>query len=155
MRSHLGRAQLLRAVEIAMLAGKRMSDLHRAHQTASSFNAAYLVVDPASALSSRIEKRLDSMIEHGWLEEVTALDASVPEDAPAWKASGYRALRAVSRGESDLESARRRIIIETRQYAKRQRTWFRHQLGAGSVTRVDPADPACPAVVQRWWKESS
>jgi len=154
-RAHLGRVQLLRAVEIALLAGRRMSDMHAQHRPDSSHRPVYLVVDPGTALLSRIEGRLDAMLDRGWLDEVIALDAAVPDDAPAWKASGYRAMRDVSRGELDLATARERIIIETRQYAKRQRTWFRNQLGAGSVTRVDPADPACPAVVQRWWKESS
>jgi tRNA dimethylallyltransferase len=52
-----------------------------------------------------------------------------------------------------LSSARSRIIIETRQYAKRQRTWLRHQLDAANVTRVDPDHPDFEATVERWWKE--
>jgi tRNA dimethylallyltransferase len=84
---------------------------------------------------------------------VNSLMAHVPLDAPAWKASGYRVVRELAEGTVDLSSARTRIIIETRQYAKRQRTWLRHQLGAGSVTRVDPDDPECAAAVERWWKE--
>ena len=95
------------------------------------------------------------MIDAGWLDEVNALDGHVPENAPAWKASGYRVMRQVARGQLDLSSARERIIIETRQYAKRQRTWFRHQLGDSPVTRVNPDDPDSQSVAQRWWKESS
>jgi tRNA dimethylallyltransferase len=64
-------------------------------------------------------------------------------------------MRSVSRGELDLSAARERIIIETRQYAKRQRTWFRHQLGDAPVTRVNPDDPDAQAIAQRWWKETS
>ena len=95
------------------------------------------------------------MIEAGWLDEVRALEAGVSGDAPAWKSSGYRTMRSVVRGELDLSAARERIIIETRQYAKRQRTWFRHQLGDAPVTRLDPDDPDAGAIAQRWWKETS
>lgn len=154
-RAHLGRVQLGRAIEIALLAGRRVSDLHSESAREGTLAAAYLVVDPLRTLGARIERRVDMMIEAGWLDEVRALDGWVPEGAPAWKASGYRVMRRVARGQIDLSSARERIIIETRQYAKRQRTWFRHQLGSAGVTCVDPDDPDCQAAVQRWWKESS
>ena len=95
------------------------------------------------------------MFEIGWREEVGGLVASVPENAPAWKAYGYSVMRGVARGEIDLSVARERIIIETRQYAKRQRTWFRHQLGDAHVTKLDPDDPDSQSLAQRWWKETS
>lgn len=154
-RAHLGRRQLVRAIEIALLTGRRISDLHATEKNATSLVPRYLLVDPGPALAARIEARVDRMIESGWLEEVVALDASVPESAPAWKASGYEVMRSVARGEVDLSVARDRIIIETRQYAKRQRTWFRHQLGDAPVTRLDPDDPDAQAIAQRWWKETS
>jgi tRNA dimethylallyltransferase len=154
-RSHLGRYQLVRSIEIALLSGSRISQLHSEDSTTSSYSPAYLLIDPAKSLAARIEHRVQSMIDAGWLEEVRALDASVPEAAPAWKSSGYRVMRSVVRGEMDLSEARERIIIETRQYAKRQRTWFRHQLGDAPVTRLDPDDPNAQSIAQRWWKETS
>ena len=154
-RAHFGRAQLIRAIEIPLLTGRRISDLHSESNRQSVLSPLYLIVDPVRSLGARIERRVDMMIEAGWLDEVRALDGWLPESAPAWKASGYRVMQRVARGELDLSSARERIIIETRQYAKRQRTWFRHQLGLAPVTRVDPDDPDCQAAVQRWWKESS
>jgi tRNA dimethylallyltransferase len=57
-------------------------------------------------------------------------------------------------GEITLGEARALIVIETRQYAKRQRTWFRHQLPAASVCRVDPAAPDAEAVAEAWWRGS-
>ncbi len=51
--------------------------------------------------------------------------------------------------------AREQVIIETRQYAKRQRTWMRHQLGAASVTLVNPDASDAMAVVDRWWTGAS
>lgn len=154
-RSHLGRSQLIRAIETALLTGHRISDLHASRARESIHAAAYLVVDPGDRLLERIETRIDAMIDAGWLNEAGNLDQTVPEDAPAWKACGYGTMRRVARGEIDLSSARERIIIETRQYAKRQRTWFRHQLGDSPVTRVDPSGPDWEGTVQRWWKETS
>ena len=154
-RAHLGRYQLVRAIEIALLTGRRISELHAADDSKPVFTARYLLVDPGPSLGERIERRVDEMIDAGWEKETHSLDAGVPENAPAWKASGYRVMRSVSRGELDLSVARERIIIETRQYAKRQRTWFRHQLGDAPVTRVNPDDPDAQAIAQRWWKETS
>ena len=154
-RAHLGRRQLIRAIEIAVLTGRRISELHRESQSSSSLVPAYLLIDPGATLARHIENRVDKMIDAGWLDEVRSLDASVPEDAPAWRASGYIVMRGVSRGELDLSAARDRIIIETRQYAKRQRTWFRHQLGDAHVTMLDPDAPDAQELAQRWWKETS
>lgn len=154
-RAHLGRYQLIRAIEIALLAGRRMSDMHDGGARTSGLRPFYLLVDPGAGLTGRIAARVDAMIDAGWLDEVRSLDARVEETAPAWKASGYRLMRSVARGELDLSEARERIIIETRQYARRQRTWFRHQLGDAPVTRLDPDDPDHQAKVQRWWKETA
>lgn len=156
-KAHLGRVQLSRAIETALLTGRRLSDLQQesARSRAAivpAFRPHYLLVDLGSRLALHIEQRVDAMLGAGWADEVRSLAAHVPADAPAWKASGYRVVRELVAGQASLSSARQRIIIETRQYAKRQRTWFRHQLGALSVTRVDPDDPACGAAVERWWK---
>ncbi len=88
----------------------------------------YELVDPGAELRHHIENRVDQMLERGWLDEVRSLMDVVPSDAIAWKASGYRVMRRHLEGEYSLAHARERAIIETRQYAKRQRTWFRHQL---------------------------
>ena len=79
------------------------------------------------------------MLQQGWLDEVRRLTSVVPVTAPAWKATGYDVLRRyVVGGEGlDLELARAQVIAATRQYAKRQRTWLRHQL-RGDMLRLDP-----------------
>lgn len=153
-RATLGRTQLLRAIEVALLTGSRISELHATHATVSRWRPRYLVVDPGATLHERIARRFDSMIAAGWLDEVRGLRA-VPDDAPAWKSSGYRALRDVVHGRSDLDEARKRILIETRQYAKRQRTWFRHQLPEQSTTRIDPAIANVDAAVDVWFEAGS
>jgi tRNA dimethylallyltransferase len=54
-------------------------------------------------------------------------------------------------GKIEPGHARERIVIETRQYAKRQRTWFRHQLPPERTTRVSPDDPEFISIAERWW----
>jgi tRNA dimethylallyltransferase len=159
VRSHLGRTQLVRAIETALLAGSRISDLHAEHNAAIALKAsndrpAYLVVDPGEMLGPRIESRVDTMLEQGWAEEVRDLMRAVPPDAPAWKASGYSVMREYVDGSLDLSSARQRIIIETRQYAKRQRTWFRHQLPPAAVTVINPDDSLSREIVREWWERT-
>jgi tRNA dimethylallyltransferase len=158
-RAHLGRTQLLRAIETALLSGRRISELHAEHNAANSesvseANAAYLLVDPGASLHSRIEARIDGMLDEGWADEVRELIRTVPIDAPAWKASGYAAMREHVEGRLDLSSVRERIIIETRQYAKRQRTWFRHQLPAPAVTHLNPDDSRADVTAREWWEKS-
>jgi tRNA dimethylallyltransferase len=158
-RAHHGRTQLTRAIETVLLAGSRVSDLHAAHNSRAQVKkdvlaASYLVVDPGTVLASRIEARVDSMIESGWPEEILGLSRITSSDAPAWKASGYGAMRSHVQGALDLSSARERVIIETRQYAKRQRTWFRHQLPAAAVTHVNPDDSRALTIARDWWEKA-
>jgi tRNA dimethylallyltransferase len=151
-RAGLGRAQLLRATEVALLTGRRLSDFHRAKPRAAPRRARWLVVDPGAGLHAQIEGRLDAMLAGAWQEEVRALDRDVAPDAPAWQACGYETVRRLVRGAVGLAAAREAILIATRQFAKRQRTWFRHQLGDAGVTRVNPHDPRCDETVEQWWR---
>jgi tRNA dimethylallyltransferase len=154
-RAHLGRAQLLRAIEVALLAGERVSRLHRLRARPARRRARYLVVDPGAGLAARIAERLDTMIDGGWVDEVRLLKDAVPAEAPAWKATGYRVMRDYVTGAMDWDLARNAILIETRQYAKRQRTWFRHQLDDRVVTQLDPTDARWQTTVERWWRETA
>ncbi len=158
-RAHLGRTQLVRAIETAVLSGKRISELHSLHNTrreASEPSAlpTYLVVDPGTSLAVRIEARVERMLASGWIDEVEDLSRNISPDAPAWKASGYSVMRKHVQGNLDLSTAKERVIIETRQYAKRQRTWFRHQLPAAAVTHVNPEDSQARAVAREWWERA-
>jgi tRNA dimethylallyltransferase len=78
----------------------------------------------------------------------------VPADAPAWNATGYRAIRALVQGELSTEEAVQTVVIQTRQYAKRQRTWFRHQLAGEDVTRLDVRAADAERELLTWWKEA-
>ena len=152
VRAMLGRTQLLRAIEIALLTGRRMSDLHREGARTPRYRVRWLVIDPGVALQEQIASRLDAMLRRGWVDEAATLSAHVDAAAPAWQACGYAAVRAVARGERELAEARTTILVDTRQYAKRQRTWFRHQLEGADVVRIDPRSPGAGAAVDAWWK---
>lgn len=155
-RADLGRTQLLRAAEVALLTGTRISDWHAAGAAKPRRRARWLILDPGPALNSRITTRIDAMLAAGWEDEVRALLTHVPADAPAWNACGYREIREVVEGRRARAEAREATIVSTRQYAKRQRTWFRNQLGAeSSVTRLDPLDPAAGEIAERWFTERS
>lgn len=92
-------------------------------------NLRKFIVEPRRAvLHQRIERRFDAMIEAGAIDEVEHfLKLGLPGELPAMKAIGVRELSAYLRGEIALAEAVERAKIATRQYAKRQSTWFRNQ----------------------------
>ena len=120
LRAHLGKTQLLRAIEIALMAGRRVSDLYREQRRAPRRRARYLVIDPGPTHAFHIEWRVNTMFGTGWPEEVRWLMREVPEDAPAWNASGYRTVRSMVRGDITRADALERVVIDTRQYADRK-----------------------------------
>jgi tRNA dimethylallyltransferase len=148
-RAHLGRTQLLRSIEIALLTGRRLSELHRSRARGVRWRPRYLVVDPGPSLAHRIAARTDAMLANGWIDEVQRLMQTVPADAPAWNSTGYDVVRRLAAGEITRNAARDAILIRTRQYAKRQRTWFRHQLPTDRITRVD-STADWRSVVTKW-----
>jgi tRNA dimethylallyltransferase len=158
-RAHLGRAQLQRAIETALLAGVRLSAAFGAapggdgpaRVATAQVAVRYLVVDPGPPLAGRIASRVAAMVAAGWVDEVRRLVRDVPADAPAWQASGYGAMRDHVEGRCALGAAIERVVVETRQYAKRQRTWIRHQLVEGPVRRLDPLHPRALDVARAWW----
>jgi tRNA dimethylallyltransferase len=153
-RAHLGRTQLLRALETQMLTGRPLSEWLQECARPAAVRGHYLLIDPGDVLRDRIAARVAGMLAAGWEDEIRALANDVPPDAPAWNACGYRELRAARDGTVSREHAIQRTIIDTRQYAKRQRTWFRHQLPPDRVTSLDPlaADAVTRAAT---WLESA
>ena len=153
-RAHLGRAQLLRAAEVALVTGERLSDWHARGSARPSMKARWLIVDPGEVLQERLRARQAAMLAAGWLDEVRQLMQTVTADAPAWNACGYREIREAVQGTRQLDEALEAVQVSTRQYAKRQRTWFRNQMNeVGPVTRLDPTVAESPAVAERWFSE--
>ena len=121
---------------------------------AERYPARYLVVDPGAPLRDRIARRATAMVDAGWVDEVERLMRDVPPTAPAWQASGYAAIRDHVTGAMSLGDALDRVVISTRQYAKRQRTWFRHQPPEAHVMRLDPDAPNATERALEWIERS-
>ncbi|HWP64933.1 MAG TPA: tRNA dimethylallyltransferase, partial [Candidatus Limnocylindria bacterium] len=129
--------RLLRVLEVALATGVPLGARQGRHRFAEApYDVRMLgLALPTAELDERLAARVDAMLASGWLDEVRALARSVPRDAPAWVTLGYRELRDVLEGRRSLAEARAATVRATRQFAKRQRTWFRGEAG---VTWCDP-----------------
>ena len=92
---------------------------------------------PPAWLTPRIEQRFDIMLKSGALDEVRAQRANWHPGLPASRAIGAAELMAHLDGAMTLDAARTRAVILSRQYAKRQRTWFRARMR--TWTQLDAA----------------
>lgn len=101
--------------------------------------AAFVMDADKDWLNERIARRFDLMLKHGALEEAEANLAEWDPALPSAKAIGAPELIAYLQGECSLEEARERATISTRQYAKRQRTWFRSRMKNWTKIQL-PAD---------------
>ncbi len=85
---------------------------------------------PRAVLHERIAQRVEAMFAHGWIEEVQRLRAlPKPLSREASQALGYPEIGDYLDGRTDLAGAKERVLFRTRQFAKRQITWFRRLPG--------------------------
>lgn len=129
------RQRTLRALEVWEATGRPLSAWQADDQPADSASIAWIWLDPPRAsLHARAAARFAKMVEEGAVEEVRAFLAPKPDPAlPAMKALGVPELGRYLAGEITLEAAVEQAVIATRQYIKRQTTWFRHQLPPGHL----------------------
>ena len=126
------RTRIARALEVVEATGRSLADWHREGLppllSPGSSHAVFLAPD-REVLYARIDARFDAMLKAGALEEVARLAArDLDPLLPAMKAHGVPTLIRHLRGELTLEEAAIIACADTRHYAKRQFTWFRHQL---------------------------
>jgi tRNA dimethylallyltransferase len=126
------RTRIARALEVIEATGRSLTDWHREGLppllSPGTFNALFLAPE-RNQLYPRIDARFNAMIDAGALEEVAALAARKLDPLlPAMKAHGVPVLIRHLNGEISREQAAEIGRAETRHYAKRQFTWFRHQL---------------------------
>ncbi|MDB5656761.1 MAG: tRNA delta(2)-isopentenylpyrophosphate transferase [Tardiphaga sp.] len=126
------RTRIARALEVVEATGRSLTDWHRDALPpllpAGTFSATFLTPE-RDELYARIDARFDLMLRAGALDEVAALAARKLDPLlPAMKAHGVPALIRHLDGEISLEEAAAIGRADTRHYAKRQFTWFRHQL---------------------------
>jgi len=123
-------AKTIRAIEVCLASGRPMSEvLRRPQQALQGYEPIKIgLMPPRAALYERIERRTQSMLDAGWLDEVRVLLArGFGPDAKPFQFIGYGELRAHLNGVVDLKTATHAIQQATRRYAKRQITWFRRE----------------------------
>ena len=144
--------RLMRAIEVFEATGKPLSRWQDERTDPAVLPAdealkIFLATDRA-LLRERIAQRFHIMMAQGALDEVRALDArGLAADRTILKAHGVPWLRRHLAGEITLDQAIEGGILDTRQYAKRQDTWFRHQLEGWSGL---PADGAARILEERF-----
>jgi tRNA dimethylallyltransferase len=136
------RTRVARALEVIEATGRSLGDWHAVGMPAlldrKRILSIFLTPD-RDALYRRIDARFETMLAAGALEEVRALTArNLDPLLPAMKAHGIPWLRRYLAGEMTLEAAAEKAKQDTRQYAKRQFTWFRHQLS--DWPKIPPED---------------
>ena len=122
--------RVIRALEYYHKTGKPISQHNEEqHNRTSPYDFRYFVLtDERKTLYSRIDKRVDKMIEDGLVDEVKRLEKyHIPENATSMQSLGYREIIGYLKGEYDLERAIYLIKLNTRHFAKRQLTWFRRE----------------------------
>ena len=129
-RLHLSdRKRIIRAMEVYLETGETITAHNRRTQTLPPrFSPVWLGLDFESRaeLYSRIDRRVDVMLEAGLLEEIRALLRSgIPEKCTAMQAIGYKEFTDALDGRCTVEAAADQVRQSSRRYAKRQLTWFR------------------------------
>jgi len=137
------RTRIARALEVIESTGRSLTDWHRDGLPPllpqGQFSALFLAPD-RDQLYARIDARFDAMLAAGAPEEVAALAARHLDPLlPAMKAHGVPVLIRHLKGEITLEEAATIARADTRHYAKRQFTWFRHQLPEFEWKKPDEA----------------
>jgi tRNA dimethylallyltransferase len=137
------RQRHVRAWEVWLATGRPLSLWQQGEGEAVRWRFVTILLAPERGwLRARIESRFDAMLAAGVLAEVRAAFDRAPDPrSPGLKAHGAPELFSHFRGELSLDDARRIAIDHTRQYAKRQMTWFRHQMAPDLVLnpQVSPA----------------
>jgi tRNA dimethylallyltransferase len=121
--------RIVRALEVWLTTGKTITQHDRETRALPPrYDALTLFLDfeRREDMWDRIDRRVDRMMEAGLAGEVRALlDSGVPERCTAMQAIGYKEMVPVLSGDMAAEDAAAQIKLRSRQYAKRQRTWFR------------------------------
>lgn len=149
-----GRQRATRAIEMALLTGRPLSWWQRSAATGASVRGwTVRLTLPRAVLHQRVAIRAAEMVRRGLVEEVAAaLADGAPLSGPGMDGIGVREAVDVLQGRLDREQLVEAITVATRQYAKRQETWFRHQ-GSEDGLVLDatrPPEQLAAAIVAAW-----
>lgn len=137
-----GRQQAARAIEVALLSGRPLGWWQSAARAESLVTPWYvLFTAPRPVLHQRIADRAEEMVRRGLIEEVASVLAEGhAAGAPGLDGIGIREAVEYLHGRRSRDSVAAAVALNTRRYAKRQETWFRHQL-TGPVLALDATRP--------------
>jgi tRNA dimethylallyltransferase len=149
-----GRQRASRAIELVLLTGRPLSYWQAVARQQGAVDPWYVVLTaPRPILHQRIEDRAQAMVARGLIEEVASvLSEGHSERAPGLDGIGIREAVEYLHGHRSRESVAPAIAVSTRQYAKRQETWFRHQLRGNIITldAVRPPEQLADEIATRW-----
>ena len=135
------RRKLIRAREVFLLSGKQISELQSGENEPDPAFAQFVLVRDRADLVLRIRKRAESMLESGWIEEARNMLAKGLLNAPtAWQAIGYAQIGDYLAGKMNRSELLESIVIATRQFARRQATWFRNRHKEAAFLSVPAED---------------
>jgi tRNA dimethylallyltransferase len=137
------RRYVTRALEISILSGRPMSEVKTGWREAEPDIDAVILERPRDQLYARIDARVPQMLAAGLIDEIRALPDPLSDTAE--KAIGIRQVRAHLAGESTVDECVAEIQQLSRQYAKRQITWFRREAALQSVCLSEAEGPESAA----------
>ena len=152
-----GRQRAARAIEVALLSGYPLSHWQQAARALGLLDPVVHCADraPAGTASAASLAGRRTMVRRGLIEEVASVlaEGHAP-NTPGLDGIGIREAVEYLHGKRARDTVAEAITVGTRQYAKRQQTWFRHQL-AGNVIMLDatrPPEKLAAEIAQRWEK---
>lgn len=153
-----GRHRATRAIEMALLTGYPLSWWQKSAQTSGVITPSFVRLSvPRAVLHQRIHARTAEMVRRGALAEVAAVLADgAPPSGPGMDSIGVREAVDVLMGRLPLERYIETVALATRQYAKRQDTWFRNQI-SGNILALDAssAPERLAASIAAAWNENT
>lgn len=155
-RLHINDTQrIVRALEVYELTGKSISQFQEGQEEPADFEPVFIGLErDRSELVQRIEQRVDLMMDQGLMQEVQALlEKGYSPDVNALATVGYQEVVAYLQGEYDFDEMVERIKIHTRQYSKRQMTWFRRDLRVNWLNLTGMAREDQIRAVLSFWNE--
>jgi tRNA dimethylallyltransferase len=135
----------IRALEVYYVTGRTISIQQGEYPPSYPIFQIGLDCQNLDVLAQRIEQRAHQMIELGWEDEVRYLGAKYGWDLPLLKTLGYAQMRQYLEGEISLAAAIDLTTIATRQFAKRQRNWFK------AIAGIEWFDSNDPILLDRVW----
>ena len=132
--------RIVRVLEVFHATGRKLSEWQKQREGGIGKLPVFWLNRSRENLYARIDARVDKMLADGWQDEVRELAKNVPLSAPAWQSLGYRELlQADTAGQ--IAAVVDDVKKKTRNYAKRQLTWFRWQVESVSVELDRTEDP--------------